>query len=358
MGNLWKENWEETKQHYINWWEGKGSIIIPGYIKGDTHEDIQKPIAPDSLKEQCINPEYRANSNRYDMSQKSFIGDILPFAYIDVGPGTLSTFLGSEPEFRKESIWFLPCIDDPESAPELKFSEENKWWQNMRDIISANVKAADGNYFVGCPDLIENIDTLASLRGTQKLLLDMIERPEWVKTKIKEINKAWFQAYQHIYDLIKLEDGSSIFGAFSIWGPGKTAKIQCDANMMFSPDMFKEFVIPDMTEQCDWLDYSMFHLDGSEGEMHLDHLLSIDSLTAIEFTPEPTKPRGHDLYWTGLYKRILEGGKSLQIVMAQKQGLKDLFNAIGTKGVYVIVDDIEDEQEYLEICNSILGQQI
>ena len=70
---------------------------------------------------------------------------------------------------------------------------------------------------------------------------------------------------------------SSTFGAFGIWAPGKTAKLQCDASAMFSPDMFQRFVVPSLTEQCEWLDYSMYHLDGSQAMCHLDALLGIDA---------------------------------------------------------------------------------
>ena len=24
---LWKDNWEESRQHYLDWWDGKGLVI-------------------------------------------------------------------------------------------------------------------------------------------------------------------------------------------------------------------------------------------------------------------------------------------------------------------------------------------
>ena len=136
---------------------------------------------------------------------------------------------------------------------------------------------ARGKYLVGCPDLIENMDVLSSLRGAQTLLFDLVERPEWVERKIWEINEVWFAAYQRIYDLIKLADGSSAFGAFYIWGPGKVAKVQCDASAMISPKMYRRFVVPALTAQCEWLDHSLYHLDGTQAMVHLDALLEIEA---------------------------------------------------------------------------------
>ncbi len=108
--------------------------------------------------------------------------------------------------------------------------------------------------------------------------------------------------------------GSSAFGAFRIWGPGKTAKVQCDACAMFSPEMFRDFVKPALAEQCAWLDHAIYHLDGTQCICHLDHLLAIDSLRAIEWTPQAGIEGGAHERWFPLYKRILDAGKSVQIM--------------------------------------------
>ena len=38
---------------------------------------------------------------------------------------------------------------------------------------------------------------------------------------------------------------------------------------------------PGLTEQCQWLDWSIYHLDGEHAMCHLDALLEIDALDAI-----------------------------------------------------------------------------
>jgi len=69
--------------------------------------------------------------------------------------------------------------------------------------------------------------------------------------------------------------------------------------------MFEQFVMPALTEQCDWLDYSMFHLDGHQCIPHLDLILSIDSLNAVEWTPDPQVPGGGNPRWFDMYRKIL-----------------------------------------------------
>jgi hypothetical protein len=243
-------------------------------------------------------------------------------------------------------------VAEPERLPPLRFDESNPWWITGEKIIRACVELSQGQYLVGCPDLIENVDILSSLRGGQTLCLDLIERPEWVEQKVAEINQVWFEAYQRIYELIKLDDGSAAFGPFYVWGPGKTAKLQCDASAMFSPEMFRRFVVPAMTAQCDWLDYSLYHLDGTQAMVHLDALLQIASLDAIEWTPQAGIETGGHPRWYDLYRRILAAGKSVQVVGVQPSEVRPLLDAIGREGVYLLVQ-FQHERQVEEVLQRV-----
>lgn len=339
---MWKTNSAETKQNFVDWWKHEGLVLgmwgAPA-CEGAPNEETQPPPEVESLQTRYTDAEIRSRSNHHKLAHQSFPAEVLPIADTDIGPGSLSLFLGAEPGFSPETVWFEPCIHDcadPEALPPLQFDESNKWWQVTEAILLACAKLGKDKYMVGCPDLCENIDILANLRDAQTLLMDMIERPEWVEQKVAEINQVWFEVYQSIYDIIKLPDGSSAFGAFRLWGPGKTAKVQCDASAMFSPDMFRRFVVPNLTQQCQWLDNSMYHLDGTQAVCHLESLLEIESLDAIEWTPQAGIEGGGDPRWFDMYQRILDAGKSLQVVGVKDNQIIPLLDAIGGKGVYII----------------------
>ena len=92
---------------------------------------------------------------------------------------------------------------------------------------------------------------------------------------------------------------------------------------------------PSLTEQCEWLDHSMYHLDGTQAMCHLDALLSIEALDAIEWTPEAGIEGGGDPRWFDLYRKILDAGKSLQAIGVRPEQVAPLLDAIGGKGVYI-----------------------
>jgi hypothetical protein len=348
VNSMWKDNWDEAFYHYRQWWQRQGFVLAiwSSVPSRRPHAQASDPGPTHSLEQRYTDPVWRARAMRRSLSRQYFGADSLPLASTDIGPGSLATMIGSEPGLAEDTVWFNPCIAEPESAPPTTFSPENRWWRVHEAIIREQVAQARQDYLVGCPDLVENIDILASLRGSQELLYDLIERPGWVLERLAQINQAFFAAYQRIYDLIKLPDGSSAFGAFALWGPGKTVKVQCDACAMFSPAMFAQFVVPSLTEQCEWLDRSMYHLDGSQCIVQLDHLLAIDALDAIEFTPEAGRqPHGSDPTWWPLYRRILQADKAVQVVGVKQAEVLPLLDALGPRGLYLAVSDLQTPDE-------------
>jgi hypothetical protein len=338
LAAFWKEDWDTVRQHHIDWWKGEGMVLFVHAPRDEPLEVLPCPEKPATLEAAWTDPVYRARKAEYDMSRTYFGGDAFPRFDTAIGPGNLATFIGSEPIFTDDSVWYRPCIDNPDGAPPLRLDPAQKWFRVQRAIVEEGIKLNRGRFVVGMPDLIENIDTLSSLRGALNLMADLIDQPDWVKEKLAEINQVFYAAFDIFYAMIETPWGGNCFSPFEIWGPGKTGKVQCDAAAMFSPQMFAEFVVPPMTEQCQWLDYSMYHLDGAHSLCHLDHLLAIDALDAIEWTPNPkVAPAGHS-DWYGLYRRILDAGKSVHATYITPDLVIPLLDAVGGRGMYIAVE--------------------
>ncbi|RKX35697.1 MAG: hypothetical protein DRP71_02840 [Verrucomicrobia bacterium] len=354
---MWKANWEDTKKNFIDWWNHEG-LILGVWRAPETnqhvHEVCERPRDPVSIEESYASPVLRARLNHWSLSRSIFPADVLPVSDTNIGPGSLALFIGSEPGFSPDTVWFKPSIQDhpePERLPPYRFDPSNRWWRVTEATLKACAELGRGKYLVGCPDLVENIDILAALRDPQTFLIDLVERPGWVEERVLEINQVWFAAYERIYDIIKDPNGGSAFGAFSLWGPGRTAKVQCDAAAMISPAMFNRFVVPGLTEQCEWLDNSMYHLDGTQAMCHLDALLEIEALDAIEWTPQSGIEGGGHPRWHEMYRRIVAAGKSVQTLGVRKDEVQPLLDAVGNKGIYIMPDmqDQADIDDFLDL---------
>lgn len=339
MSKVWKSNWAETQQHFRDWWNHTGLVFGswgPGLVSEHWHEQVPEPPAPPTVEERHTDPEFVAPFTRWKMAHRAWPGDILPSAWPHVGTLPLAACLGAKPSYSMYNVWYKEVMHTlGDDYPPLKYDPEFPECRQLETIIRRSVEAAKGNYFIGMPAFLGGIDNLCEVRGTAETLMAIIEDPPGLHRRLREIQDAYYVAFDRFYDMIKLEDGSMCFGYFMLYGDGKVGLCQCDTAMMISPEMFGEFVMPYLREQCAFLDRSMFHIDGSDALQHLDMLLEIDDLDAIEYTPDPNVPDAADPRWFEYYRRILDAGKSLWVANLKKHQVLPVLDAIGGKGVYV-----------------------
>ena len=89
------------------------------------------------------------------------------------------------------------------------------------------------------------------------------------------------------------------------------------------------------------MDYPFYHLDGVGANKHLDSLLEITELKAIQWVPGAGKERLDQ--WYELISYILSHQKSVQ-VYAEVDEVDDLVKAVGAKGLLIICESANNEE--------------
>ena len=333
----WKSNLEETKQRYINWWNHKGIILNmwEHFQEGvQPHAEIMPPAPAKDLSQKWFDPQWRAEYLDWYVAHSSLKADILPVANTQLGPGSLAAILGGVFEGGEDTIWIHP---HPDFTNEIVFNPEHPNWILHKELLKACKAKANGHYFVGMPDLMEGLDVLAALKGTDRVLLDTVMQPEILEQQMQQINDIYFKVFDELYDIIR-EGDEMAFCYFSSWAPGKMSKLQSDISTMISQDDYRRFVQPFIREQCQKIDYTLYHLDGVGAMHHLPALLEIEELNAIQWTPGVGEPQGGSPKWYDLYKKILAGGKSVMACWVTLDELKPLLDHIGADGVHLEMD--------------------
>ena len=333
----WKSNLEETKQRYINWWNHKGIILNmwEHFQEGvQPHAEIMPPAPAKDLSQKWFDPQWRAEYLDWYVAHSSLKADILPVANTQLGPGSLAAILGGVFEGGEDTIWIHP---NPDFTDEIVFNPEHQNWILHKELLKACKAKANGHYFVGMPDLMEGLDVLAALKGTDRVLLDTVMQPEILEQQMQQINDIYFKVFDELYDIIR-EGDEMAFCYFSSWAPGKMSKLQSDISTMISQDDYRRFVQPFIREQCQKIDYTLYHLDGVGAMHHLPALLEIEELNAIQWTPGVGEPQGGSPKWYDLYKKILAGGKSVMACWVTLDELKPLLDHIGADGVHLEMD--------------------
>lgn len=365
---MWKKNLEETKRHYINWWNHKGIVVNmwehfqegvaphgpysgekPIRLTETARNDFGTgafglPGAPQSKDnhQRWFDPEWRANYLDWYIGHSCLKADMLPVANTQLGPGSMAAILGARFEGGEDTIWIHP---NPDFKDKLEFDPNHPNYLIHKELLHACKRKANGNYYVGMPDLMEGLDVLAALKGTDKVLLDTVMQPEVVEEQLQYINDVYFKVFDELYDIIR-EGDEMAFCYFSSWAPGKMTKLQCDISTMISDDDYRRFVQPYLREQCQKIPYTLYHLDGVGALHHLPAILEIEELKAIQWTPGVGEPQGGDPKWYDLYKKIIAGGKSIMACWVTLDQLRPLLDNVGGDGIHLEMDfKNEDEVE-------------
>ncbi len=226
-------------------------------------------------------------------------------------------------------------------------------------MIKEAKKLANEDFIINIPDLVENVDILSALRGPQPLCYDLVDEPEMIKELVNQLDEIYFTYYNSIYDIVKLSDKSSSFTAFRIWGPGRTAKIQCDFCALMSPQQFRDFVQESLRKQCKYLNHSLYHLDGPDAIKHLDALMEIKELDAVQWTAGAGQVDGGNPKWYPIYDKVIGAGKSMWISIEDGTfedwviSADNLVKRYGPGRLYLLFPEMEEEQaiRLMDIAN-------
>ncbi len=309
------DRWERVRRSFAGWWDG--SISRPVIKTAVRCCDPGRPAPPapfpgqDNCHDFSIPAEAVIDAVDYELSQYEFLGDAFPqmnFAYF--GPGVLAAFCGARLDNSSGRVWFFPPDDRPIDQIHIHYDPENKWVRRIKDIYRAGNERWGGQVLLGMPDLGGIMDVVASFRESEQLLLDLYDAPEEVLRLCKEAHAAWMEAYR---DLRAAVDGVNPgYGDWSgIYSKTPSYILQCDFCYMLGNPMFREFVLPDLKQGCRELDHTVYHLDGIGELNHLDDILAIPELNAVQWVygdGQPTAP-----HWLDVYKKIAAADKSLYI---------------------------------------------
>lgn len=343
----YKPDWPQAARRLEAWWDcqivDRAVIQVTSPRDGVERRGIP---APASLVERWTNVEYVLEAAQEKMRTTFYGGDAFPCYWPNLGPDVFAAYLGCPIEFGEHTSWSVPIVEDWAEAPPLRLHPENPWWRLTLEMISAAMEVAPGRFCVGLTDMHGGVDAVAALRDPQNLAMDLVEHPEEVKRAVDDLIPVWFDAYEGQRRLINPKvPGTTTW--LTAWTAGKCYPVSCDFICMISPAMFKEFVLKDLIAETQWLDRSVFHLDGPGALRHLDALLEIPKLHAIQWVPGSKVPAEPMTRWVPLLRKIQDAGRALHLSVTPDE-VEPLMRELRPEGLLLQTScDAEDEARAL-----------
>jgi len=331
----YKNDWEMARKRLSAFWNQEilDRCCVSVKAMGPTaHPELQH--IPESDADRLLHwtdPERIIRRGREAMEATYYGGESFPALFVNLGAGGHAGFFKGAKHYFGESVWFFPSLDEPSN---LEFDENSFLFRKTLELAKAFAEDSGGDYMVSMPDGTGNADALAHLMGSEELLIRMLEEPEAVQEALGKIELAYERSMREVYDIVRgVNDGGCVVDWLSTWAPGFHAQMQCDMSVMISNPLFKEFIMPELRQQCRFLEYPLYHFDGIEQIRHLDDLLSIPELRAIQWTQVAGQPSATE--YIPELKRIQAAGKSLIIIVSPDQ-IRPLMENLSSKGLLLL----------------------
>jgi len=328
-----EEKRESIEQAWNQWWTGElerpiVTLTNPGRFTFGGKELTREYLLAMPVDEVLDHYQSRLEGIRY-------YGDALPVFWFWFGPNS-SMYLGGDikPAPEHNTVWFE--AGGSPTLEELHFAHDpdNIWWRRGM-AVDARAVERWGDRVSFSPRMFSGIlDTLASFRGTQELLIDLYESPDEVIRLSREITDVGIRLFQESHDIVKKGSRGTTNNWGSVWSPRGSFMLQCDLSCMISSEMFERHVMPDLDRCVRQMDHAFYHLDGEEAIHHLDSLLSLEALRGIQWVPGAGKPQASE--WLPLLKRIRDGGKPSQFYV-DPEGARQIVRELGGKGFCITV---------------------
>jgi hypothetical protein len=352
---LFKANWETARERMIAWWAGEELDRALMQVTARRPGEHKVP-PPANLEQQWLDVDHVLARTEESMRLTYYAGEALPVYYPNLGPDVFAAYMGCDLEFGTETSWSVPLVRDWSDLPKARFDRGNKWWRLTLRMLEEAGQRLGGKCLLGVTDLHGGGDGVAALRDPLQLNLDLIEHPDEVKAAMRLVQEAWFPIYDGEYDIIKKNaPGSTAW--LSVWSPGRYFPVSCDFCTMVSPAMFQEFFLPELLAEIEWLDHSIYHLDGPGALRHLDTLLAIPKLGGIQWVPGAN--RGPMMQWLPVLKRIQAAGKLLHIYVEDGSEIEPLLRTLSPKGLCIScgVASVEEADDLLRLATRIAREQ-
>jgi hypothetical protein len=357
MTLLGSDRWEQVKEAHRLWWARQNDrpmvwVAAPLPAGDEDNAGFGDPPAADDVETEDLarlwsDPAIVIPRAERHMARTYYAGMAHPRYWPDLGPSIASAYLGCPLRFAPDTTWQEPIVRDWDAFMarldglytyadgKVTFTdhEGQRWWQATLDLIRAAVASSRGRYIVGVTDIGGSFDIISHLRKPEPLCVDMIDSPDVLVTLRDWVTDLWFKLYKQQMDMIAgHQEGSSSW--IGLWGPGTSYPLQCDFSCMVSPPMFEKYILPEIYDYARGLDNAIYHLDGVDAFVHLDALLSIPEIDAIQWVPGEGKPSA--VHWMPLLKKVQQAGKGQFIFAESPEEVRVLIENLRPEGLLIV----------------------
>ena len=348
-----KKNEAEARERILAFWQGKsmGRPALIAYAKNKDYTWQNWESGPMPRRQSDLIPSWHANDCRNRLNSNLYLAEAIPSVCMDYGRALvlLAVLVGGDYIYEGINPWIQPL----EGVLDMKvpaFDPQHSIVKGLEACLDAIVEVVGDNGFISTPTQIDPLTTLSLLQLQSNLCISLLEEPEKVKAWTHDATTLFIDCYEHFYRYLAALGYTDTSAWLSVMSESRMEAVQCDFSVMLSPDMFNEFVVPDMKRITSYMDRSIWHHDGLVQFRFIEMIAALPKLKAIQWV---FTKREHPSEHINELKRLRELGLSVYTNVHNINDAVYLTKKLGPDGLMIVLPTFEDEKDAFDAIAKI-----
>jgi len=328
-----KPDFDRALERFEAWWNRQIIDRPPVTISVKPERPTRLPEKRHAtLRQRWLDVEYAIDRAEAAVAGGIFLAETFPRYEPSVGPELCATIFGAELEFMETTTYSTPILKSCREILRLRPNLDTPYWNNIRAKTDLSLARGRGKWITALPDLHTNGDLVAALRNPQDLCLDLADDLEGVRAACDYVNDVSYRLmFDDLWGRIRAA-GQPCTNWTPVLHAGRMYTTSCDFICMISPRMFEASILPALCGEMKWLERNIYHLDGPGALKHLDALLALPELDAVQWIYGAGS--GPARRWIDVYQKIQSAGKGIQLIAEDVHDAQAVAEHLGPEGVW------------------------
>ena len=325
-------DWPEMKERYLGFWEHRRRTDRPILHLQVAPREEPEPFPPPG--DRWLEPEVALRRQERFETTWTFLAELFHKRQPPFGPNALGAYVGAKPYHDGHTMWLEPTMTDWSQVDRVQFDPSCPYWQATLRAIAYLIDHYAGRVMLGQADLGGSLDTVAALRGSEQMCLDIADEPHRVRDLTDRLAEVWKQMYDVQVELVRpyADGGSCVW--LPLWGPGRVGIVQDDLGCLVSAEDYRRCAMPGIRSMLAHVDHGVYHFHAVARHL-LDVLLETPEIHAIQYGVDPNAPPITECIDDLV--RIQQAGKGLFVGILQPHEVKPMCDALDPTALVLLI---------------------
>ena len=287
----------EYKQRHLAFWNlSKVNCPLAGFTIGagldvwsywQYNKAAQALLNREKISAEDINPEdFIKDQREYLQFTEQIEDDLCRSAMPLASVPWMEAIMGCPVYSSEANMKSREILDDPTALQPVDFDPHNPWIKKYLEFIKIYTQVLSGQYPVSQSVLRGPSDLACALLGAEKATMALAMEPQSMHQLLEYITLQLEEFLRlQLKHLPKFHEGY-VIGQYEIWVPKPAIRIQEDFSVLYSPQLYTEFLRPMDERLAGISEYTLIHLHASSLFL-IEQFLEVSTIRAFQITKDP-----------------------------------------------------------------------